>query len=215
MKSAIVTVAWSRRSSPTDLRSRRLPPQRNPCPPHGRFGPPSLASGGCQPPGRRPGSGPQAGASPLANSERRPGLSQVRRKVRPITKGGNPEGGNLPEGALMARIRRLLVAALVLVAGLVPARTAKAGGLLDWFGCGDCPPPSYSPFRYWTPGPARVYDCIHGPQLGVHAPDRHPEIKPTTLVLPFPCPAADPADTIIERPKPPPESAFRYLGGGT
>ena len=115
----------------------------------------------------------------------------------------------------MIRIRRCLVAALVLVAGLVSARTAKAGPLLDWLCCSDCPRPSYSPFRYWTPGLARVHDCIHGPRLSVYAPDRHPEITPTTLVLPFPCPAADPADTIIERPTPPRESAFRYLGGGT
>ncbi|MBI1917476.1 MAG: hypothetical protein HYS12_22480 [Planctomycetes bacterium] len=115
----------------------------------------------------------------------------------------------------MVWIRRLMVAALVLVAGLVPASTAHGGPLLDCLGIGHCPPPSYSPFRYWAPRLARVNDCIHGPRLSVYAPDRHPEIPPTFVVLPFPCPAADPAATIIERPTPPAESAFRYLGGGT
>jgi hypothetical protein len=115
----------------------------------------------------------------------------------------------------MVRIRRFVVAVVVVVGGLGSARTATAGSLLDWLGCGPCPPPSYSPCRYWAPGLARVKDCIHGPRLSVYAPDRHPEIPPTFLNIPFPCPAADPAETIIERPTPPASSAFRYLGGGT
>src|SRR4051794_28720589 len=115
----------------------------------------------------------------------------------------------------MVRIRRLLVGVVVLVAGLVLAAPARAGSLLDWFGCGSCPPPSYSRCRFWAPRLARVCDCIHGPRLSVYAPDRHPEIPPTFVNLPFPCPAANPAETIIARPTPPAESAFQYLGGGT
>src|SRR5947209_8585451 len=113
----------------------------------------------------------------------------------------------------MVRIRRLMMTAVVLAAGLVPAGNAKAGSLLDWFGCGSCPPPSYPRCRYLAPELARIKDCIHGPRLSVYAPDRHPEIPPTVLNIPFPCPAAAPAETIIERPTPPPESAFRYLRG--
>jgi hypothetical protein len=113
----------------------------------------------------------------------------------------------------MALSRRFVVA-LVVVAGSGPASPAMAGSLLDWLGCGPCPPPSYCPARYWTPRPARGYDCLCGPRLSVYAPDRHPEITPTFLNIPYPCPPADPVTTIIERPTPPAESAFRYLGGG-
>ena len=81
----------------------------------------------------------------------------------------------------------------------------------DFLFCrGDCPPPSYSPLRYWTPGLARLHDDCHGPKLNVYAPDRHPEIPPTVTILKFPCPAALPGATIIEPPTPPPTSRFRY-----
>jgi hypothetical protein len=100
----------------------------------------------------------------------------------------------------MVRIRWLTVAALVLAAGLVPARTAHAGALWDWLH--DCPLPSYSPFRYWAPGLARVNDRVHGPKLSVYPPDRHPEVPPTFRILEFRCPAVDPAATLIEPPSP-------------
>ena len=110
----------------------------------------------------------------------------------------------------MARIRRLTVAGMVLAAGLLAASTASAGPLVGWFTHEDSPPPSYSPFRYWTPRAARVSDKIHGPRLSVYAPDRHPEIAPDYVIIKFPHPAADPASTIIEPPTPPVTSRFRY-----
>jgi hypothetical protein len=121
-----------------------------------------------------------------------------------------PEVGKVPGGTNMARIRRLTVAALLLAAGLVPAGQARAGFLGDLFGCGDCPAPSYSPLRYWAPGPARVNDCVHGPRYAVSAPDSHPEIPPTSYIIKFPCPAAAPISTLIPTPTPPATSRFRY-----
>jgi hypothetical protein len=111
----------------------------------------------------------------------------------------------------MVRIHWLSVAALIVFAGLAPARKANAGPIKDWL-CpgGDCPSPSYSPFRYWAPRLARVHDATHGPRLSVYAPDRHPEISPTFTILRFPCPAVDPAATLIEPPTPPASSRFRY-----
>jgi hypothetical protein len=110
----------------------------------------------------------------------------------------------------MARIRRLTVAALLLAGGLVPANPASAGPIADWFGCGDCPPPSYSPFRYWAPRLARFHDCLHGPCLPVYAVNLHPEITPSCYILKYPCPAAAPAETLIPTPTPPATSRFRY-----
>jgi hypothetical protein len=110
----------------------------------------------------------------------------------------------------MVRIRRLTLAALVLCAGLAPASTASAGPLKDWLCGGDCPTPSYSPFRYWAPRLARCSDDVHGPKLDVYAPDRHPEITASYTILKFPCPAVDPAATIIEPPSAPATSRFRY-----
>jgi hypothetical protein len=109
----------------------------------------------------------------------------------------------------MARMRRLTVVALLL-AGVVPANTACAGPIADWFGCGDCPPPAYSPFRYWAPRLARAYDCVHGPSTPVYASGLHPEITPASYNIKFPCAAAAPADTLIPRPTPPETSRFRY-----
>jgi hypothetical protein len=110
----------------------------------------------------------------------------------------------------MVRRRGLALAVIVLIAGLVCANGASAGPVLDWFGCGDCPPPEYSPFRYWTPGLARVNDKCHGPWLSVQPPNRHPEITPTYAIIKYPCPAVDPVGTIITPPTPPPDSRFRY-----
>jgi len=110
----------------------------------------------------------------------------------------------------MARIRRLTFAALLVAAALIPTSTACAGPVADWFGCGDCSPPSYSPFRYWAPRLARVSDCFHGPSLPVYAPDRHPEISPASYIIKYPCPPATPAETLIPTPTPPATSLFRY-----
>ncbi|HKI30964.1 MAG TPA: hypothetical protein VKA46_03805 [Gemmataceae bacterium] len=109
----------------------------------------------------------------------------------------------------MSRNRRLTGAALVLAAGLLFTGRASAGPLLDWLCHDDCPRPSYSPFRYWTPGAAYVHDCVHGPWLSVYPPDRHPEIPPSFNILKYPCPAADAASTLIPVPTPPPESRSR------
>ena len=78
----------------------------------------------------------------------------------------------------MVPIRRLTLAALALAAGLVTVGAARAGPLASWLNPCSAPSPSYSPFRYWAPRLARVYDCIHGPRLSVYAPDRHPESRP-------------------------------------
>ncbi len=109
----------------------------------------------------------------------------------------------------MVRIRRLALAVLVVAAGLVAGSPVGAGPLKDFFCPCDCPPPDYSPLHYWTPGLVRLHDA-HGPKLGVYAPDRHPEIPPTYTILKFPCPAVDPAATLIEPPTPPATSRFKY-----
>src|SRR5260370_39875000 len=100
--------------------------------------------------------------------------------------------------------------ALLFSAGLLSARAASAGPVMDWIfpaaGAGS----SYSPFRYWAPGPARVRDDIHGPKIDVYAPDRHPEIPPTYIVLQFDHPAVTPAATTIQPPTPPATSRFKY-----
>jgi hypothetical protein len=99
----------------------------------------------------------------------------------------------------MTRNRRIALAVLAAAAALVPAGTASAGPVWDWL-CGDCPRPSYSPLRYWTPTAARVSDCVHGPSQSVNPPDSHPEIPPTYDIPRYPCPAAPPAATIIPVP---------------
>jgi hypothetical protein len=99
----------------------------------------------------------------------------------------------------MTRIRLMALALLAVAVGLVPG-TANAWPLLDRFCYGDCQRPSYSPWRYWAPGPARVSDCVHGPRLSSYAPNTHPETAPTFTVLKFPCQAADPAATLIPVP---------------
>ena len=75
--------------------------------------------------------------------------------------------------------------------------------MLDWVLHRDCPPPSYSLFRYWTPQLARVSDCVHGPRIDVYPPDMHPETPPTFLIQQYRCPAVPPADTLITVPTPP------------
>jgi hypothetical protein len=108
----------------------------------------------------------------------------------------------------MIRIRGLAAIAVIVVAGIVP-NMAYAGPIMSFF-CGDCPPPEYSPFRFWAPRAAKAYDDIHGPKINVNAPDRHPDIPSATKVLQFPCPPVLPANTLIEPPTPPATSKFRY-----
>jgi len=100
-------------------------------------------------------------------------------------------------------MHRMLLVALVLVA----VRTANADDPIP--GHYD-PPPSYCVFRYWTPRLARCYDQCYGPKLSVFAPNRHPEIEPYCIILRYPHPAVGPPATIIDPPKPPPTSRFRY-----
>jgi hypothetical protein len=101
-----------------------------------------------------------------------------------------------------------MAAALLLAALLLAPASAKAGPLLDWLHH-TCPRPTYSPFRYWAPGGAYIYDCVHGPRLSVYATNLHPEIPPSFIILKYPCPPADPAATLIPVPTPPPESKSR------
>jgi hypothetical protein len=110
----------------------------------------------------------------------------------------------------MVRLRRLTAVVLVCAAALLPARAANAGPLMDHLVPDDGPEPAYSRLRFWAPALARLHDKCHGPKLGVYAPDRHPEIPPTTTILTFPCPAVEPAATLIRPPTPPAESKFRY-----
>jgi hypothetical protein len=109
----------------------------------------------------------------------------------------------------MVKIQRRMLALIVLVAVGATASTANAGPF-GWLFPSESQPNSYSPARYWTPGPAKFSDDIHGPRIDVYAPNRHPEIAPTYSNLKFPCPSADPAATLIERPSPPVTSKFRY-----
>jgi len=89
---------------------------------------------------------------------------------------------------------RILPSAAILVAALLAAQSpASAGPVLDWLCHRDCPSPSYSPARYWTPTLARTYDCVCGPKLSVYAPDRHPEVPPNVVISRYPCPPVAPA----------------------
>ncbi len=113
----------------------------------------------------------------------------------------------------MISLRGLAVGMLVLGGGLIAGTRANAGPLQDWLAnCRrDCPRPEYySPARYWTPGLAAVHDCLHGPRLDVHAPDRYPDMPAGTVILSYPCPPVDPAATVIPVPTPPADSKFRY-----
>jgi len=111
----------------------------------------------------------------------------------------------------MVRMQGLMLALLVLAGGALRPGTAAAGPILDWFCCCPCPPPCYSPFRYWTPTGARVYDCLCGPHIPVFPPDRHPEIPPSYVILDYPCPPAPPEATLIPVPTAPPTSKFQYF----
>ena len=108
------------------------------------------------------------------------------------------------------RTMRLGAAAVAVAAVLLGAGTASAGPLWDWL-CGDCPPGSYSPWRYWTPGLARINDHCHGPMISTYAPNRHPEIPADYVILSYPCPPVPPGATLIPVPTPPPESKFEYF----
>jgi hypothetical protein len=99
------------------------------------------------------------------------------------------------------------------VFALLAGGAAASAGPFGWIFPSESQPNSYSPFRYWTPRLERVKDYFHGPKISVYAPDRHPEIPPTFSNLTFPCAAADPASTLIQRAPPPPTSKFKYLSG--
>ena len=114
----------------------------------------------------------------------------------------------------MVVIWRLTVGTLVLAAILFSAATTLAGPVLDWLGIGDGAP-SYSPARYWAPAAARAYDKTCGPKISVYAPDRHPEIPPTCLLIQYRCPAVPAAATIVVPPTPPATSQFQYAGAFT
>lgn len=110
----------------------------------------------------------------------------------------------------MGRTRRLAVAGLILVVGLVPASRASAG-ILDCLCC--CQKPTYSPVQYWAPAAVRIHDAACGPKLGVYAPNRYPDIPLDYTILKYRCPPAFPAETIIEAPLAPPTSQARYILG--
>ena len=106
----------------------------------------------------------------------------------------------------MSRILRLMVVAVGVGAGSAAGGTAAAGGI--WFG-NDGQPSSYSPLRFWAPQLGRLNDHVHGPNLNMCAPDRHPENPPTVITLKYPCRTALPAETLIPRPTPPATSPAR------
>ena len=108
----------------------------------------------------------------------------------------------------MTGIRRLALTGLVLA--VVSPCTAQAGPIMERLFPGIGQSSSYSPFRYWAPGAARISDEIHGPKLSVYPPDRHPEVPPNYTILQYPHPPVEPAATIIEPSTPPPTSRFRY-----
>jgi hypothetical protein len=108
----------------------------------------------------------------------------------------------------MVRTRRRPLAMVVLVAALAGASSASAGPF-GWIFPNESQPNSYTPWYTWAPRAERVHD-LHGPKLDVYPPDRHPEITPEYNILRFPCPAVDPAATLIERASPPASSKFRY-----
>jgi hypothetical protein len=84
-----------------------------------------------------------------------------------------------------------------------PACTPADGSTHSCYGQRCDPPAYYSPWRYWAPALARVYDNHWGPKLSVYAPDRHPEVPLSFNALPFRCPPADPEATVLVPPTPP------------
>jgi hypothetical protein len=109
----------------------------------------------------------------------------------------------------MVRIRTRALILIVLVAALACTSSAQAGPF-GWFFPSESQPNSYTPLHYWTPALTRLHEYFHGPKLDVYPPDRHPEIPPTYTNLRYPCPAVDPAATLIQRAPPPPTSKFKY-----
>jgi hypothetical protein len=112
----------------------------------------------------------------------------------------------------MVRMRWQKVAVLALGAVLVGARWASADGGEDR--PRRKPPrqiPSYSRLHFWAPGLVWCYEDLCGPRLSVYAPDRHPELPPSYLILRYRRrrPAPPPEATLVEVPTPPPESRAR------
>ena len=111
---------------------------------------------------------------------------------------------------MLGNWRRLTLAALLMTAGLVSANRAHAGPVEDGLFPAAHADNSYSPWRCWAAALARLSDHFRGPQLSVYATDRHPEIPATFIILRYDCPAVEPAATIIEPPKAPATSKFKY-----
>jgi hypothetical protein len=111
----------------------------------------------------------------------------------------------------MPGLRWLRLTVLVCACLLGSRNPARAGPWLASFWHPDAQVPSYCPARYWTPGLARMYDCLCGPRLSPWAPDRHPEIPPGVAVLQYPRwhPAPYPGQTIVSTPTPPQDSRTR------
>jgi hypothetical protein len=112
----------------------------------------------------------------------------------------------IPHWTALVVVVVLLSSARSALADDPPACSADASctSCADGYGKSHCPPPAYySPFRYWAPTLARVYDCLCGPTISVRAPDRHPEVPPTFSVLAYPCPPVLPELTLQKLPTPP------------
>jgi hypothetical protein len=111
------------------------------------------------------------------------------------------EDGTLSRESLTmkAMTRGMAALALLGMGFLVPTRS-DAGPILDCLR--GCPPPSYSPLRYWTPTLARTYDHCCGPVLSVYSPLRHPEVPAGYQILRYRCPAVPPAILVSQRPFP-------------
>jgi hypothetical protein len=108
----------------------------------------------------------------------------------------------------MFRKRKLITVAIVVAAGLTSAPRAQAGPILDWLGLGNDAPSSYSPLHFWAPNVTRTADHF-GPRVSIYAPERHPEVPPTTSVQTYPTSVATPAETLIFPPTPPATSTAR------
>ena len=104
----------------------------------------------------------------------------------------------------MARYRKYLIAAWLLAVMLMSSAPSNAAGpILTWLGFGDDPPNTYCPGYYLAPTMTKLCDDVHGPRVGVYAPDRHPELPPTYNDLRFLISPAPPATTLVPVPIPP------------
>ncbi len=110
----------------------------------------------------------------------------------------------------MRRIRRLSLLILVLGIGLVTVCPVHAEGLPEWLFPSSGHDSDYSSAHYWAPALSKAHDDHHGPRLDVYAPDRHPEIPETYIILEYCQPAVPAAATLIQVPSAPVTSRFKY-----